>query len=371
VLFWSNRLSVVLMARQFGQQAFLLKRFGRIGDGNLIENPELSFENKHGILTRAAASRCITRAEAAVRCFFQNHQPDQLWVWNGCNLVRQTMVAEAVRMGIGRLFFEVGNFPGKLFVDKEGVNCRSWYFKHRHELRKSYVDMGGFKVWKEAFLATKRQQHLVPQARFADTFNLKFIYDLIGFWFLGAITSDPPRPVWRTIDFMQKMLHQVPLDVFQPEREPGYFFFPLQVSTDSQVLWNSDISQADALRKATEMARKEGRLLVVKPHPAEPHWAATRKILHLKKQLGFKLVGGNTFILLEHCSRAITLNSTVGLEAILLGKPVLTLGHAHYSGFDELDLIIYIEKYLLNIDFFSEEPISESQLDAVLTRGNI
>lgn len=371
VIFWSNRLSVVWEARRNGDEAVLLHGFYQKGSGALADDCERTFEVRQELLSVSAARRCVRRSSAAASRFFQKYMPEQLWLWNGCNLVRQSLVSEGRRLGIQPLFFEVGNFPGKLFVDKEGVNCRSWYARKRHELIGGSVDLDAFNRWKASYLELKRQQHTVPQARMAHRFNLGFAYDLIGFWLLGAITSDPPRPFWRIFDFVQRRLRQISLDTFDPEKEPGFLFFPLQVSTDSQVLWNSDISQTDALMKASEIAKNEGRVLVVKPHPAEPHWKAIREILQLKSCLNFKLVGGNTFDLLQHCSRVITLNSTVGLEAMLLGKPVETFGKAHYAGFDDSDLARYLQQYLLDIDFFSNAPISESQLEGILARVNM
>src|SRR5690606_11472626 len=39
----------------------------------------------------------------------------------------------------------------------------------------------------------------------------------------------------------------------------------------------------------------------------------------------------DTQALIEHAALVITINSTVGIEALLLGRPVLTLGNAFYN----------------------------------------
>ncbi len=372
IIFLSNRLSVILKARRSGEEAFLLCGYGKGGPSVSVDDYEFTFEVRQNILSSKKARRLAARVEAAALSFCHKYMPDQLWLWNGCNLVRQTLVSVAQKHGIKPLFFEVGNFPGKLFVDPEGVNCRSRYARHRQGLKKNPMPLtlSAFHLWKASYLDSKRKKHTVPQAVMSVNFNLGFAYDLIGFWMLGAITSEPSRPFWKTVDFVQRRLLKLPLESFDPARNSGYVFFPLQVSTDSQVLWNSDISQADALKKAADSARNEGRVLVVKPHPAEPHWSALREILKFKNEFNFKLVDGNTFSLMQHCSRVITLNSTVGLEAMLLDKPVEIFGRSHYAGFNEVDLAIYIMDFLLDIDFFSNAPISESQLESILTRVN-
>jgi len=368
LVFWSNRLSVVLTARSRGQKAVLLSGYA-IGDTKC-----LSFDSKdwyreqRGLLPVEKSRKRVKRYIASAVKFIEKYKPDALWLWNGTNQTCQTLVDVCNSRKIQTLFFEIGNFPGKLFVDTQGVNCRSWYASHRNQLRDLAVDLQSFREWKSRYLASKLDSHIVPQAKRVSMFNYHYLEDLFGFWFCGAITVELLAPVWKTTDFIMRRFFQLPLDDFSPENSQGFIFFPLQVSTDSQVLWNCDLAQGDALRKVAGEADREGLILVVKPHPAEPHWSALSEIIALKNELGFKLVGGNTFLLLQHCSRVVTLNSTVGLEAMLLDKPVQILGQAHYDGFDELDMAIYLQNYLLDIDCFSDEDIIEEQFDEIMQR---
>ena len=368
-VFWSNRLSVISKAWSRGCEVVLLSGYKYGNDNCLTSTVEEWYKTDSGLVSPQVSEKLVKRYVAAADRFFEKYQPDMLWIWNGSNLTCKTLVDVGKNHGISRtLFFEIGNFPGKLFVDTQGVNCRSWYAAHRDQLRETVVDMPAFREWKADYLKRKTNAHVVPQAKNITRFNFNYLFDLFGFWFLGAITVEKLTPVWKTVDFFKRRFFKIPYDDFSPEQNPGFVFFPLQVSTDSQVLWNCDVSQSEALRKVASNAKYEGKILVVKPHPAEPHFLPLKEIAFLKKELNFKLVNGNTFNYLKHCSCVVTLNSTVGLEALLLNKPVEIVGRAHYAGADELDLAVYTQKYLLDIDFFSNVPISVGQFEIILER---
>lgn len=370
-IIWSNRLSVVYKARSRDCEAELLSGFRYGDDGCLSSDSYYWYRPDRGLLTPAQTKRQISRLIAAADVFFMEYQPDMLWVWNGTNQICQALVDVGKSVDIQMLFFEIGNFPGKLFVDPYGVNCRSWYASSRGKILTDHVDLKSFQKWKSDYLTRKFDEHVVPQAKRVGKFNYHYFVDLLGFWFLGAITVEKLAPFWKITDFIKRQFFCLPFDCFCPIRDSGFIFYPLQVSTDSQVLWNCNLSQAEALRFASTIANRDGKILVVKPHPAEPHCNALQEIIDLKNELDFKLVNGNTFKYLQCCSRVVTLNSTVGLEAMLLDKPVDILGHALYAGFDELDMADYFQNYLLDIDYFSDEEITDKQLCKILERCTI
>ncbi len=130
----------------------------------------------------------------------------------------------------------------------------------------------------------------------------------------------------------------------------NYYFVPFQVPADTQVLLNSPwIRSMDALFKVLEdsvEALPEGFKFVVKEHPSSDirfdHY-------HGKNE---SIVFANTYEtqrIIEKSKAVITLNSTVGVESLLLGKPVITLADAcyniqglveHAAGVDQLKAII-------------------------------
>lgn len=148
------------------------------------------------------------------------------------------------------------------------------------------------------------------------------------------------------------------------------FSFPLQVSTDSQLLVNSDIDNLQALRRAAEIAENAGVRLVVKPHPAEGDRLFVERLAALRHELGFLFVEGNTFQLMQHSSRVVTINSTAGMEAMLLGKPVTVLGRAMYEKFTIEDLACYMN-YLIDVDYFKEDDLIPSQVSEIMERMQV
>ena len=84
--------------------------------------------------------------------------------------------------------------------------------------------------------------------------------------------------------------------------------------------------------------------------------------------LNFYLVNQPTVSILKYCERVITINSTVGLEAMLMGKPVEFLGKSFYESLDKERMQNYIMSYLINIDFFGTANIKKSDIQIVLDR---
>jgi capsular polysaccharide export protein len=116
------------------------------------------------------------------------------------------------------------------------------------------------------------------------------------------------------------------------------------------------------------MAAEAGVLLAVKPHPAEIDRLFVNRLAQLREELGFVFVNNNTFDLIRRSEKVITINSTVGLETMLCGKPLTCLGNPMYKDFTREDLAFYIQRYLLDIDFFDSQPLSGEQLNAILDR---
>lgn len=108
-----------------------------------------------------------------------------------------------------------------------------------------------------------------------------------------------------------------------------FIFVPLQVSTDTQLLVHSDFSSLQDFVTCVEEAfyslPDDHLRLVFKPHPMEP------KVENLLFNGESVLSSANTAELIAKAKAIITINSTVGLESIMKGKPVFVLGRAQYK----------------------------------------
>ena len=88
------------------------------------------------------------------------------------------------------------------------------------------------------------------------------------------------------------------------------------------------------------------------------------------QQENIVLRNDNTFALIDRSARVVTVNSTVGLQSQLAGKPVTYLGRSVYEQLKTDRLFAqYLMGYLLEIDFFDDAPLTLRQVEAVLSRA--
>jgi len=119
------------------------------------------------------------------------------------------------------------------------------------------------------------------------------------------------------------------------------FLVPLQLDTDFQLRLRGtgrpQVAELDeTIRSFRDHASEQG-MLVVKVHPLDNglrHWGQV--IMQLAEDAGISdrvvaLDGGQVEPLLDRLAGVITINSTVGLSAVLAGVPTLVLGQAIYD----------------------------------------
>jgi len=108
----------------------------------------------------------------------------------------------------------------------------------------------------------------------------------------------------------------------------AYVFIPLQVNTDTQVLVHSDFKD---IQEFISLVEKEfyslysDITLAFKVHPME------RGLVNYKYDSRSLVVDGDTTELVKNSKCVVTINSTVGFEAIQQYKKVLVLGSAFFK----------------------------------------
>ena len=113
--------------------------------------------------------------------------------------------------------------------------------------------------------------------------------------------------------------------------EPGYVFVPFQVPSDMQVTvhspWVRDMEAfLDVVLAAAQ--RHPEDVFVIKEHPSFKRSVRDLRPSHPRVIFANDNV---TSDLIQNARAVITLNSTVGIEALLFDKPVITLGRACYN----------------------------------------
>ncbi|MBK0024201.1 hypothetical protein IAE29_21650 [Ochrobactrum sp. S46] len=106
----------------------------------------------------------------------------------------------------------------------------------------------------------------------------------------------------------------------------GYVFIPLQVQSDPVAKF-ADIDALTILKSASILSLETGIHVVVKRHPYCDSDAIAAFIKSATAANPFFHTSqANVHDLIEHCSSVIAVNSGVGLEALIHGKPVYACG---------------------------------------------
>ena len=143
-----------------------------------------------------------------------------------------------------------------------------------------------------------------------------------------------------------------------------YVFFPMQVSTDAQIILNYDGNSIQgALDIMVARSRERGIPLVVKPHPAEIDADVMHYLNEVAGQGNIVLRNDNTFELIQGADEVWTINSTVGLESKIVGTPVTFEGNSIYREMEGPRIAAYVMKYLAKIEYFSDDEITAEQFD--------
>ncbi|MFM0349766.1 GT99 family glycosyltransferase N-terminal domain-containing protein [Paraburkholderia sp. RL17-347-BIC-D] len=158
-------------------------------------------------------------------------------------------------------------------------------------------------------------------------------YDAFEGWSLSLARSDLLRFFTRAWSFLQS-------DDRQPDHELGTV---LQVEDDSNlVAFGNGMDNIGLLTIATQQMAGDGECPLVRPHPGS----------------SFSIRSGrfdvddspNSLSFIQRCQRIMTINSSVGLEAILLNKPVNVFGESSFNFIlaarDERELIRRLGFYL-------------------------
>ncbi|MBD3587641.1 hypothetical protein HHX48_18035 [Salinimonas sp. HHU 13199] len=205
---------------------------------------------------------------------------DVVGVWNGQKQPSAGIAVAARALGKEVIYFENGLLPNTTTCDWSGVNCKNSLPKDAEFYRRFYVDK------------------TLP----CELVTRKAVREKAAG--LGA--------------------------EHLPER---YIFVPFQVETDSQIIsnspWIKNMSQLYShLSNVIEQVDDADLHIVIKEHPSEP---TRHDHLHQKNTRIVFANHCNTQELIERAHAVMTINSTVGIESLMLGKPVIVLGDACYD----------------------------------------
>lgn len=232
-----------------------------------------------------------------------------LGVWNGKKF-RQAIWVEAAKSLKKRVvFFETGPLPGFSMVDMEGVNAHS------------------------------------------------------------SVSRDPD--FYRQYQCLSKPLFLNLENTLRPEQLPeSYFFVPFQVVEDSNIYvhsdWILDMRQFFSVIEKLSLTYPD-RYFVIKLHPACPE--VYDDLIFRAAQTGGRIQFINDLssaVLVEHSEAVITVNSTVGIEALMRHKNVILLGDALYAIKEIVHMAHSMEQLSLIVKKLNPERVDRFLIDQFL-----
>lgn len=255
---------------------------------------------------------------------------DCVIVWSGVTLVRSLSAHIARKLGIRTIYCENGYLPGTMQMDVEGVNFYSSFTPRirAQEYRSFDGDDAALETTLELLRTGQRIPGMIPFPQPKASTGQRLQREL------GRLLK--PQ-AWRWLDTLDR-------SDFRTRKWTGeqpFVLLPLQVVRDSQLSVHSPLLGHDLPRLIlhTWLAMRRvlpDHRLVVKLHPKETTHG-NRAYLKLASELpDIVFVRGQAMHeLLRRCSLVVTINSTVGVEAMAFDKPVVALGRNFYT-FPEL-----------------------------------
>ncbi|EAL1712984.1 capsule biosynthesis protein [Campylobacter coli] len=269
--------------------------------------------------------------------FFKEKKIDAIVMYNDCRLIHAKAIKVAKGLGIGIWIFEEGYLrPYCITFEKDGVNANSslprdknFYLSCNILTKESIKEIpGGFK-----FMAFSAFLYWLFSFLLAPFFNNKLHHrTLFPFEFLFWFRSLYRKYLYK---FTEKKLNQ---KIYSLEKK--YFLAILQVYNDTQIKHHYKKSIEEFIEELILSFANHARAksyLVFKHHPMDRGYRNYSKLINELSQKyhveGRIFYVHDTYLptLLKKALGCITINSTVGLSAILEGCPTKVCGNAFYD----------------------------------------
>ncbi|EAH7298668.1 capsule biosynthesis protein [Campylobacter coli] len=269
--------------------------------------------------------------------FFKEKKIDAIVMYNDCRLIHAKAIKVAKGLGIGIWIFEEGYLrPYCITFEKDGVNANSslprdknFYLSCNILTKESIKEIpGGFK-----FMAFSAFLYWLFSFLLAPFFNNKLHHrTLFPFEFLFWFRSLYRKYLYK---FTEKKLNQ---KIYSLEKK--YFLAILQVYNDTQIKHHYKKSIEEFIEELILSFSNHARAksyLIFKHHPMDRGYRNYSKLINGLSQKyhveGRIFYVHDTYLptLLKNALGCITINSTVGLSAILEGCPTKVCGNAFYN----------------------------------------
>jgi capsular polysaccharide export protein len=232
--------------------------------------------------------------------YYRKNQIHMVCVWNGSRPTLAAAIYVARKMGIKTLFFENGLLPKTTTVDSKGVNFKNSLVGLDSKFFSCIdIETEKYEQFRKTSLVAREKRKSKSQVVLQSIFKENF------------------------------------KDAQLPEK---FIFLPFQVHDDTQILlFSPNIATMSQLLETVWQGvnkynerEKDNLRIVVKEHPSDFGRVNYNK---LKKKFP-KVIFVNDYSteeLIKKSQGVITINSSVGIEALFYYKQVFTLGNAFYN----------------------------------------
>ena len=366
-VYFTWKLSCYLKCKKKGLPCFLASA------RNAKNRPEInqSVCVKGGSLRLEDAENLSQRIESVLVHIRREFDLKYVFIWNGSRVADITALEWARDHQLSTLVFEIANIPGKIQVNHRGVNAQSTLIDDLSFVKQLPENSEEYIKWKEIYLDEKLKVHFVPQSKSVKSINWWYVVDRFGELFMRLPKDNNFSMLSKLFEKAKIRYNALPERVFDDNVTGDYLFFPAQVSNDTQVVINSDVSQIEAVRKAKTIAKSRGLKLIIKAHPAEKSRVQLERLFSEYEKGSTVFSTKNTFQLIYKSKGVVTINSTVGFEARMLNKPVHWLGKSIFKNMTDVDLNKYVEHYLISLDYFDKkQKVTNEIARKLLERAN-
>ncbi len=275
---------------------------------NLIEYPDRSYES-----SKLYQYRIITNTESLIRLkkLLKYRRPKRLHIPGGANLENKICLYVAMKLGIEAVTYEIGEKAGKIVTTKNNhfwkFDSKELYLKYFNQYEKSLPD--AYRVL---------EKRMEPR---------KFDDNIVAFQNTDVVDRE-------------KILEELKIG-----KEKKIALACTNVAWDAAALFMGRAfkSQIEWLIFLVEYFReKQNWQLIIRIHPGETlHKTNTRLGADLVKVYNNKLPENvkiifpedkiNTYSIVKYAQIGFVFTSSIGMEMVMLGLPVITVGIVHYA----------------------------------------
>jgi hypothetical protein len=332
--FHSNKLNIKDRNENINIKVLAEKyKIGSLSDMLLHELMTFNYPNESYLLTK-----CWIYLETLDH-WLKSVRPDVVIQELGGFVAPMSLYYASRHNNIKHIFLEPMMFQGTIGFVEDAIN---YSIRIKEKLRnKGVKDYIKNYIGSQNAVIPKKDEHHFRDATLVKFFNFSNLRKLsLKVWykyFLGldqeydAITNH----VWRNFRMLinRKKLTPFYWPIKNLPSDKRYIYFPLHVPLDFQLTVRSKewLNQIDLLERISNFL-PPGVELWIKEHPAAIGAYSINELDKLLHSPNVKIIHPleNSFSIIHNASAVITINSKVGAEALMQGKPLFVLGQAFY-----------------------------------------